>query len=147
LFVTSAVVGTGVDVLRAQLAAKTSVMVGQSGVGKSRLLNALVPGAGRSTQEVSRKVRRGRHTTRHVELISISDGFIADTPGFSLLEPVKVSPWELSAFFEEIHAVEHSCRFTGCAVKDAVRDGRIPVSRYENYLTMLSEAETESRRY
>lgn len=155
VFVTSAVLGTGIPDLLRHLAGKVSVMVGQSGVGKSRLLNALVPGAERSTGEVSHKARRGRHTTRHVELIALLDGFIVDTPGFSLLDPVQVSPWELSSLFPELKAVEQRCRFTDClhrdepdcAVKSAVSAGAIPESRYANYLIMLKEAEIESRRY
>jgi len=156
-FATVATQGLGVPDLRARLQGQVSVLVGQSGVGKSRLLNSLVPGASRRTGEVSSRIRRGKHTTRHVELISLEGGgFIADTPGFSLLDPVVVGIWELSSFFPEIEKVQAGCRFTDClhrdepdcAVKQALAAGLIPESRYKNYLTILRELEQiDSRRY
>ena len=156
-YLTIAISGVGVDDLRTRLSGRTSVLVGQSGVGKSRLLNALLPTALRKVGDVSQRVRRGRHTTRHVELISLpGGGFIADTPGFSLLDQVEVGLWELASFFPEIARVQKGCRFTdclhrdepGCAVKEARADGTIPASRHESYLVMLKEAEEmESRRY
>lgn len=156
-FATVATEGAGVPGLRSRLEGQVSVLTGQSGVGKSRLLNALVPGAKRQTGAVSGRIRRGTQTTRHVELIALEGGgFIADTPGFSLLEPAAVGIWELSTYFPEIEKVQPGCRFVDClhrdepdcAVKEAVAGGRIPESRYRNYLTILKEIEDrEARRY
>jgi len=156
-FSTVATDGTGVPELRLRLKGQISVLAGQSGVGKSRLLNSLVPGASRQTGEVSGRIGRGKHTTRHVELIALEgSGFIADTPGFSLLEPATVGIWELSTFFLEIAKAQSECRFTDClhrdepdcAVKEAVASGRIPESRYRSYLTILKQLEDiDSRRY
>lgn len=156
-FAVSALTGEGIDLLRQSLGHKVSVLAGQSGVGKSRLLNAIVPHARQKVGDVSHRIRRGRHTTRHVELIEIDDqGLIADTPGFSLLEPPEVGLWELSSLFPEIAAIQHKCKFTdclhreepGCAVKEAVAQGQVPRSRYENYLVMLKEIEeTERHKY
>jgi ribosome biogenesis GTPase len=153
----SAKCGTSLDSLSQSIASQITVLVGQSGVGKSRLMNALVPGAGRKIGEVSDRLRRGKHTTRHVELVTLpSGGFLVDTPGFSLLEPVQVGLWELSSFFPELHAIEGSCRFTDClhttepdcAVKARVEDGTINRARYDSYVLMLKELqEAESRRY
>ncbi len=156
-FATVATQGAGVPELRSRLEGQISVLAGQSGVGKSRLLNALVPGAERQTGAVSGRIRRGTHTTRHVELIALEGGgFIADTPGFSLLEPAVVGIWELSTYFAEIEKVQPECRFVDClhrdepdcAVKEAVASGLIPESRYRNYLTILKELEDrDARRY
>jgi ribosome biogenesis GTPase / thiamine phosphate phosphatase len=157
LYAVSAKFGLGVDALRTCLSGGISVLAGQSGVGKSRLMNSLVPGAGRKIGEISERLLRGKHTTRHCELVELpGGGFLVDTPGFTLLEQAEVGLWELSSFFPEIHAVEAECRFTDClhitepecAVKARVENGTISKSRYDHYVIMLKELkEAESRRY
>jgi len=153
---TSARFGVGIEELRSRLEGKISVLAGQSGVGKSRLLNALQPGLQLRTGELSRKVGRGRHTTRHVELLFIAPGgWVADTPGFSVLEPAAgMAAEELGGCFPEIKKHATGCRFSNClhrhepqcAVKEAVEEGNIPYQRYEHYLQILQEIEELERR-
>lgn len=153
---TSARYGMGLEELRSWLEGRISVLAGPSGVGKSRLLNALHPGLQLRTGELSEKAGRGRHTTRHVELLSIAPGgWVADTPGFSVLEPAAgMEAGELAACFPEIKKHAAGCRFSNClhrheprcAVKKAVEEGNIPYSRYEHYLQILQEIEELKRR-
>ena len=145
---TSAETGEGIDELRRLIKGKTSTFTGNSGVGKSSLLNRLLPEANAETQEVSDKLGRGKHTTRHVELFALDDdSFIADTPGFASfeLEMMKPIPKErLASDFIEFGPCLGECRFQdcahirepGCAVRQAVEDGRIPDSRYRSYLRL-----------
>lgn len=145
---TSAETGEGIDELRRLIKGKTSTFTGNSGVGKSSLLNRLLPEANAETQEVSDKLGRGKHTTRHVELFALDDdSFIADTPGFASfeLEMMKPIPKErLASDFIEFGSCLGECRFQdcahirepGCAVRQAVEDGRIPDSRYRSYLRL-----------
>ncbi|MFS8652096.1 MAG: ribosome small subunit-dependent GTPase A [Caldibacillus sp.] len=133
---------------------KISVFAGQSGVGKSTLLNRLRPDLNLETREISRHLGRGRHTTRHVELLEIGEGLVADTPGFSSLEFTDIEPEDLTRFFPEMLARYRDCKFRGClhvnepdcAVKDAVNTGDIPSCRYENYRTFLSEIQDRKLR-
>ena len=133
---------------------KISVFAGQSGVGKSTLLNRLRPDLNLETREISRHLGRGRHTTRHVELLEVGDGLVADTPGFSSLEFTDIEPEDLTLFFPEMLARYRDCKFRGClhsnepacAVKDAVSNGDIPSYRYENYCTFLSEIQERKMR-
>lgn len=152
--VASAKTGRGVEALRALLAGRLSVLAGPSGVGKSSLLNALHPGLNLRTGEVSRKVRRGKHTTRHVSLVPTGGGgLVADTPGFTELELAGVKPSELAWFYPEMTLLAPSCRFRGCLhraepgcrVKQAVAQGLIDPGRYERYLALLGEAESTYR--
>ncbi len=154
LLVTSARTGQGVEELRETLAGRISVFAGPSGAGKSSLLNALNPELGLRTGAVSRKVRRGVHTTRHVALVSTGDGgLVADTPGFTHLELEGLHPVDLSWLYPEMRALCGSCRFSGCLhraepgcrVKEAVEEGAIDRGRYERYLTLLSEVEETAR--
>lgn len=145
---TSAETGEGIDELRRLIKGKTSTFTGNSGVGKSSLLNRLLPEANAETQEVSDKLGRGKHTTRHVELFALDDdSYIADTPGFASfeLEMMKPIPKErLASDFIEFGPCLGECRFQdcahirepGCAVRQAVEDGRIPDSRYRSYLRL-----------
>ena len=145
---TSAETGEGVDELRALLRGKISTFTGNSGVGKSSLLNRLLPEAAADTQEVSEKLGRGKHTTRHVELFALGeDTFIADTPGFASfeLEMMKPIPKErLASDFIEFSPHLGECRFQdcahirepGCAVRQAVEEGKIPESRYRSYVRL-----------
>ncbi|GAB6932509.1 ribosome small subunit-dependent GTPase A [Calditerricola satsumensis] len=154
---TSTVTGRGLDEVAAHLKDRVSVFAGQSGVGKSSLLNALIPDLNLPTGAISRKLGRGRHTTRHVELIRLpGGGFVADTPGFSQLDFFDISSQELASCFPEIRRAAEGCRFRGClhvkepdcAVRTAAEFGEIPPSRYRHYLAFLTEIrEREARRY
>lgn len=143
----------GVDTLEALLDGKTTVVAGPSGVGKSSLTNYLQPDAAMEVGSVSKKIDRGKHTTRHTELIWIKkDTYFLDTPGFSSLYLQNISREELKEFFPEFWPYEDQCRFQGCmhlsepdcAVKEALKEGKIHSSRYENY--KLFEEEIRSQR-
>lgn len=152
---TSAVLGLGLDDLRPLLPHRTSALAGHSGVGKSRLVKALVPERGDiRVGELSAKLGRGRHTTRHVELVPLPDGgTMADAPGFTYLEFDLMEKADLAASFPEIRARSGGCRFTDCmhraepdcAVRAAVAAGEIPRSRHESYLRFLAEIEAQKR--
>lgn len=152
--VTSARTGLGVDALRRAIARRVSVLAGPSGVGKSSLLNAMLPGLRLATAEVSARGRRGRHTTRGVQLLRVAGGWVADSPGFTALCLGGLDPDALPRYFPEMAASAGDCRFRGCrhraepgcAVKAAVAEGRIDAGRYARYLTFLDEAEA-ARRY
>jgi len=153
---TSTYNGMGVGELRSLLKGKISVLAGPSGVGKSSLLNAVQPGFSLKTGEVGKKIKRGRHTTRHVELLSLEDGgLVADTPGFSQIFLPDIKREELSLFFPEIERFMGQCRFSGClhasepdcAVKEAVGKNIISPARYGNYLQFLDEIIKQERKY
>lgn len=135
------------------LGEKTSVLAGQSGVGKSTLLNTLLPKLALKTGEISTALGRGKHTTRHVELIDVGNGLLADTPGFSTFEMDHIEKEELSSCFIEMN--KYSCKFRGCmhvkepgcAVKEAVEKGEIASHRYEHYLQFLEEIIDRKPRY
>jgi len=145
---TSAVTGIGLDRLREVLQGKVSVFAGPSGVGKSTILNAILPGLKLKTGVISEKLKRGKHTTRHVELISLPEGgLVADTPGFSNLDLPDIKLEELSHYFPEMEEYSGNCYFggclhdrePGCAVKEAVESGKIERSRYCQYIEFLHE--------
>lgn len=153
---TSAWDQTGMDRLRAAMQGEIAVFTGPSGVGKSTLLNELVGSEEIPTGEVSRKIGRGRHTTRHVELHPLeSGGWLADTPGFSVLDLPAMSSRDLSRFYPDFHHSGERCRFADClhfremdcGVKDAVDQGEIAAFRYQNYLHILSEIMEKERCY
>lgn len=133
---------------------KTSVITGQSGVGKSSLLNALNTELQLNTNEISHALGRGKHTTRHVELVSIFDGLVADTPGFSSLE-LEMDRYELATSFHDFKQLATQCKFRGCLhesephckVKEAVENGTLSKLRYENYLQFLKEIKERKERY
>ena len=133
--------------LRERLAGQISVFAGNSGVGKSSILNAIDPTLQLSTGEISQKLGRGRHTTRTATLYHLADGFLVDTPGFSSLDLELVEPIykeDLPFCFREFEQYEGTCRFAGCAhykepgcsVRRAVEQGEIASSRYDSYVTM-----------
>ncbi|AKI92032.1 ribosome small subunit-dependent GTPase A [Bacillus subtilis] len=134
---------------------KTTVFAGQSGVGKSSLLNAISPELGLRTNEISEHLGRGKHTTRHVELIHTSGGLVADTPGFSSLEFTDIEEEELGYTFPDIREKSSSCKFRGClhlkepkcAVKQAVEDGELKQYRYDHYVEFMTEIKDRKPRY
>lgn len=145
---TSAVTGEGLEALRAELAGHMTVLSGQSGVGKSSLLNALQPGLGLAVQEVSAANEKGRHTTTHPQLFRLGvGGYVVDTPGIRQFPLWGVQPGELEAFFTEFAPHVARCRFNdchhtdelACAVHAAVESGEISPRRYASYLHMLDE--------
>ena len=149
----SAETGEGVDELKALLAGKISAFTGNSGVGKSSLLNALEPRYAIETGEVSDKLGRGRHTTRHVELFRAGGGLVADTPGFSSLEGESLELPEkerLAESFAEFVPHLDGCRFTGCshrkeagcAVIAAVERGEISPTRHKSYCRLYDELDS-----
>ncbi|NMB13564.1 MAG: ribosome small subunit-dependent GTPase A [Firmicutes bacterium] len=144
----------GIEKLKNILKDKISVLSGPSGVGNSTLLNAIQPGLKLKTGELSEKTRRGRHTTRHVELLQLDfGGLVADTPGFGHFKLDHIYPEELSNLFIEIGKAAPYCRFKGCMhrhepnceVKNLVSEGIICKDRYNSYLELLNEIE-ENRR-
>ncbi len=147
--------GRGVEDVRAELAGHLSVFAGQSGVGKSSLINALFPGMQLQTGEVSHKLGRGRHTTRHVELIPLEGGgYVADTPGFSSLEFIGLTEQDLAQSFREFAEYADDCKFRGClhlrepgcAVQAAVERGDICPERYKHYQQFTEELKEYLRR-
>lgn len=141
----SAVTGMGLDALREQLKGRISAFAGNSGVGKSSLVNALYPEFHAEVGAISRKIERGRHTTRHVELLPLPDGgYLADTPGFSAFYTEKmdlVYKEELQYAFREFEPYLNQCQFTGCAhvkekgcaIRAAVERGEIAPERHDSY--------------
>ncbi|MGJ9458811.1 ribosome small subunit-dependent GTPase A [Oceanobacillus sp. CF4.6] len=144
-----------VPVLEHYFADKVSVFAGQSGVGKSTLLNVLKPSLLLKTAEISKSLGRGKHTTRHVELMQVNRGLVADTPGFSILEFNEIEAEELTNCFPEMRERRKNCKFRGCmhhkepkcAVKAAVDNEEISRFRYEHYLSFLEEIKTRKPRY
>ena len=146
---------SGLEDLRALFTGKTTVLAGPSGVGKSSITNWLWPEADMQTGEISSRIRRGKHTTRHSELFFVEqDTYIVDTPGFSSLYIGDLMPEKLKACFPEFAGWEEDCRFLGCVhigerecgVKTAVGEGKIGRERYENYRLLYQELK-DRRRY
>lgn len=143
----SAATGVGVQRLREQMAGAQSVVTGQSGVGKSSLLNAIEPGLDLRVQSVSEETQKGRHTTTTAELIPLSmGGYVVDTPGIRQFQLWDVIPEEVAGFYRDLRPYVSRCRFPDCththeddcAVKDAVADGWIDTRRYESYVQIRS---------
>ncbi len=154
LFVTSAKDNEGIEELTRSLYGLTTTVAGPSGVGKSSIINCLLHDDKMATGKISDKLMRGKHTTRHSEIIPIADdSYIIDTPGFGSFDLYDIDAGELSGYYEEFSQFL-ACRFMpcahthgpGCAVKESVEHGGIPQRRYDNYVYILSEL-NRSRRY
>ena len=148
LIMTSALTMENIESIRDLLRGKTTAVAGPSGVGKSSLINLLQPEARMETGSISRKIERGRHTTRHSEIIALGDEtYIMDTPGFTSLNISEIQKEELGIYYPEFAQYEPSCRFRGCAhinepdcgVKEAAARGQISAVRYENYKILYQE--------
>lgn len=139
--------GIGIEKLKEMLKGNVTVLCGPSGVGKSTILNALLGSNHMETGNVSEKLKRGKHTTRHSELVEISEGFIVDTPGFSTIDINYIKKEELKSYFPEFLHYNNLCKFNGCihykepgcAIKKAVDEGKINKERYEFYIKTLNE--------
>lgn len=155
VFVTSMDDPTLAELLKPMLKSKTTVLAGQSGVGKSTLLNTLLPALDLKTAGISQSLGRGKHTTRHVELLEVAGGLVADTPGFSSLEFDHIDKEDLSRYFVEIDEASSLCKFRGCLhmnepkcmVKERVEKGEIAKHRYKNYVTFMQEIIDRKPRY
>ncbi|MFG6118194.1 ribosome small subunit-dependent GTPase A [Thalassobacillus sp. B23F22_16] len=155
VILTSKETDMALDQIEKHLTDKITVVAGQSGVGKSTLLNHLDPALSIETNEISESLGRGKHTTRHVELFEIAGGLVADTPGFSSLEFQDLEEDQLPECFPEFREVQHLCKFRGClhkkepkcAVKTAVDNEEISSQRYDHYLQFLEEIQTRKPRY
>jgi ribosome biogenesis GTPase len=143
--------GDGLDELRERLSGRITVFTGPSGVGKTSILNTILPELDLRVGVVGERSGRGKHTTSAGLLIPLPDGgYIADTPGIQYFEPVGVDPADLAHAFRELRPVLGACRFAdcrhraepGCAVQDAVADGSVSEARYASYLELLEAAET-----
>lgn len=146
----------GFDVLTHIFKDKITVLAGQTGVGKSTLLNALLPELNLKTQEISEALGRGKHTTRHTELYLFNYGYIVDTPGFSKIEFKIFYQEDLKAYYPDFQEISQQCKFgskclhlsePGCEVKAQVEQGIIPRSRYENYCQFAEEIKTQKAKY
>jgi len=153
---TSSRLHEGVEAISQKLKGAVSVFAGQSGVGKSSLLNEMISGIDLETNAISQRLGRGKHTTRHVELLSLDEGgLVADTPGFSQLDFMELEVEQLGSCFREFAEFAEGCKFRGCLhqhepsckVREAVAEGTIAASRYEHYLLFLTEMKDRKRRY
>lgn len=157
LVVTSAKKRIGIEELKKILENRISVFAGPSGVGKSSIINAIEPGFQLKTGEISEKLKRGKHTTRHVELLPLSSGgLVADTPGFSsLVLPPDIVREDLPFLFPEFEDFRRECKFSiclhksepQCSVRQAVSEEKISKSRYDNYLSFLEEVIKQERSF
>ncbi len=152
----NALTGEGISKIKDNLNGKISVFCGNSGVGKSTLLSALLPNVKIETGEISKKLKRGRHTTRQVTLYDVAGGLLADTPGFSSIDMEKacdISKEQLQYSFIEFLPFIGKCKFTdcshiaesGCEIKQAVQEGIISNLRYENYIVLYNDAVEHSK--
>lgn len=144
----------GLDTLQEDLIDKTTVLAGPSGTGKSSVINAIFPDAQMATGQISEKIKRGKHTTRHSELFSLGGNtYLMDTPGFTSLSLPCLEKEELRNYYEEFIPYQDACRFLGCvhvhepdcAVKEALNQGKISRNRYDNYKQFYEELSQKKR--
>jgi len=149
----SALKGTNIDLIKAQLTHKTTLISGHSGVGKSTFINRIVPAASLRTGKISDWSDKGKHTTTFAEMIALPEnGYIIDTPGIQEWGVIDIEKQELGHFFPEMRALMHACRFNncrhinepGCAVLDALANGAIEPSRYDSYLSIYHGHDSRS---
>ena len=154
IYFMSAANGDGVEAVKACLHGKTSTVAGPSGVGKSSFINLLQSDVKMETGSISEKIERGKHTTRHSELITLNeDSYILDTPGFSSLSIFDLEKEDLKWYYPEFEKLEGQCRFLGCnhinepdcVVKQAVEEGSISTMRYENYKLIFEECSNRKK--
>ncbi|MFP4286887.1 MAG: ribosome small subunit-dependent GTPase A [Candidatus Izemoplasmataceae bacterium] len=146
---------TSVEPLKTLFKDKVSVFAGQTGSGKSSLLNALDIKLNIETGEISKALGRGRHTTRHSELIELYDGLVADTPGFSKLDFYDIKKEDLTVLYPDFFKLSEDCKFRGClhinepgcAVKKALNQGALLKERYDNYLLIYQEIANQKKKY
>lgn len=139
--------GIGIESLKERIKGNVTVLCGPSGAGKSTLINKLTNKDHMETGSVSEKLGRGKHTTRHSELIEVENGYIVDTPGFSTLDITFIEKEDLKNYFPDFEEYNNSCKFRGCmhhkepgcSVKEAVEEGKINKFRYEFYIRTLEE--------
>lgn len=146
--------GIGIEELRQSMYGGVTTFAGQSAVGKSSLINRLYPEVSREVGDISSKIKRGRHTTRSVELLILPDGkMLVDTPGFSALEVDLMEPEEVQLYYEEFLPYAGECKFPkclhyrepSCAVKEAVQRGDIPEQRYQRYVRIIEDINEKRR--
>ena len=151
---TSTYTGEGLDELKTILSGKTTAFAGPSGVGKSSILNAVFPDAESKTGEISEKINRGKHTTRHTEIFNLTeDTYVMDTPGFTSLDYAFMEDKDLRFYFNEFSEYEGKCRFNGCvhinepdcAIKKAVDNNEISRLRYDIYMEMYNELKNKRK--
>lgn len=154
VYFTSAKKQQGMEELKELLKNRTTILAGPSGVGKSTTINLLVPDANMETGQISRKIERGRHTTRHSELFVVGEhSYVLDTPGFSTFYLDGIEPEELRFYFPEFAREEGNCRFQGCLhlkepgcrVKELVDSGSISIERYHNYGLLHEELKNKKK--
>lgn len=151
---TSTVTGQGLDELKKIISGKTAALCGPSGVGKSTLLNNLIPHANMETGAISQKTKRGKHTTRHAEIFDIEGGgMLFDTPGFTSFEILEAEEENLASFYPDIEAHAKNCRYDncrhlkepGCSVREAVSAGKIHKLRYDSYVKNIEEIRAKKK--
>lgn len=151
---TSTVTGQGLDELKKIISGKTAALCGPSGVGKSTLLNNLIPHANMETGAISQKTKRGKHTTRHAEIFDIEGGgMLFDTPGFTSFEILEAEEENLASFYPDIEAHAKDCRYDncrhlkepGCSVREAVSAGKIHKLRYDSYVKNIEEIRAKKK--
>jgi len=155
-FVTNAKAGEGIEDIKSEIEGYKVALAGPSGVGKSTIVNALVPEGNMETGDISDKTSRGKHTTRHVEILHCENGYVYDTPGFTSLDlDSDIEASELGDYYPEIMRASTECQFAdcmhmdepNCGVKEALNQGTISKERYKTYLEIVEELRERGKKY